>query len=177
MHLSKTITLSFLLGSVFFLAGCGQPSTEAGAALARTEADAEAQAVDAEAEVQPVEEAEWLTDYEAALARASEEGKAVLVNFTGSDWCPPCKLLKSDVFETDEFAAYAAENLILLEVDFPRGVQQAPELAKQNEALLGTYEVEAFPTLVVLDSQGAEVRRTTGYMPGGPSVFIKWVQG
>ncbi len=31
----------------------------------------------------------WLTNIEKAKEVAKKEGKAVLVEFTGSDWCPP----------------------------------------------------------------------------------------
>src|SRR5690606_29620506 len=166
MKLSKSLTLLSLLGAAFFLTACEQPSAAAAAgAAAETEAGTKAEA-------QPVEAAKWITDYETALSQAREQGKSVLMNFTGSDWCPPCKLLKRDVFETEEFAAYAAENLILLELDFPRSFEQPAALAKQNQTLLGTYETEVFPTLILLNSQGTEVRRTMGYMRGGPDAFI-----
>ena len=33
-------------------------------------------------------EAQWLTDYEKAQAEAKAENKLLLLNFTGSDWCP-----------------------------------------------------------------------------------------
>lgn len=166
MNFSRTISLILILAAGMLWAGCDRPATEGGAGGATPEA-----------EVGPVEPAEWLTDYEAALAMAREQGRPVLMNFTGSDWCPPCKLLKRDVFETDEFARYADGNLILVEVDFPLGHEQEPELVKQNGSLQGQYKIESFPTLIVLDPQGAEEKRTIGYMEGGPGAFIRWIEG
>ncbi len=119
----------------------------------------------------------WLTDYEEALRVAAEEGKPVLMNFTGSDWCPPCKMLKRDVFSTGDFARYASDELVLLELDFPMQTQQPAELARQNQSLQEKFSVEAFPTLILLDSAGKETRRTVGYMEGGPKAFIAWIQG
>ena len=33
--------------------------------------------------------AEWQTDYDQALVAAKSARKCVLIDFTGSDWCPP----------------------------------------------------------------------------------------
>ncbi len=42
----------------------------------------------------------WNTDYENTLTKAKIEKKGVLLLFTGSDWCPPCKKLHSAIFES-----------------------------------------------------------------------------
>jgi len=41
---------------------------------------------------------DYLTDLEAGKTKAAAEKKALLVKFTGSDWCPPCKALNKNVF-------------------------------------------------------------------------------
>ncbi|MBT8187760.1 MAG: thioredoxin family protein, partial [Croceitalea sp.] len=46
---------------------------------------------------------QWLTDYDLAMGEALLKKKNVLVYFTGSDWCGPCKMLKKDLFATKEF--------------------------------------------------------------------------
>ena len=38
-------------------------------------------------------EGEWLTDLAKAQEKAKSEKKMVFVDFTGSDWCPPCQAL------------------------------------------------------------------------------------
>ena len=40
-----------------------------------------------------VAEEGWLVDFAKAKAQSAKEGKPVLMEFTGSDWCPPCKAL------------------------------------------------------------------------------------
>jgi thiol:disulfide interchange protein len=55
---------------------------------------------------------EWLTDLDAAKAQGVKEGKPVLVDFTGSDWCPPCKALHKNVFMSEEFAAEASKYVL-----------------------------------------------------------------
>jgi len=72
-------------------------------------------------------EANWLTDYEAAKAKARSDHKLVLLNFTGSDWCGYCKHMQAEIFSKPQFQDYAAKNLVLVELDFPRFKQQSDE--------------------------------------------------
>ncbi len=113
---------------------------------------------------------DWLTDVNAAQARSRAEKKLTLINFTGSDWCPPCMRLRKEVFSQPEFAEYAKENLVLLEADFPRRKQLSSAQQAANEALARKFGIEAFPTIVVLSPEGKEVGRL-GYTPGGPQAF------
>src|SRR6266567_1513401 len=66
------------------------------------------------------QESQWLTDLSKAQAQAKRDNKLVLMDFNGSDWCPPCKALRKNVLSSDEFVTYARTNLILVDVDFPR---------------------------------------------------------
>ena len=56
----------------------------------------------------------WMGNIEKALEIAKKEKKQVLIDFTGSDWCPPCIALKKNVFDSKEFKAYAKDNLVLV---------------------------------------------------------------
>ncbi len=58
-----------------------------------------------------------------------------------------------------------------MEVDFPRGKAQSAAMRQQNEQLAHQYQIQGFPTIVVLNGDGQAVG-TLGYMPGGPSAFI-----
>jgi protein disulfide-isomerase len=98
------------------------------------------------------------------------------MNFTGSDWCPPCIQLKKDILSTGQFGKYAKEELVLLELDFPRQRSQPEDLKRQNEELAGTFEIEGFPTLILLSPEGRELARHVGYMPGGPERLIQWAE-
>src|SRR6266581_5754679 len=66
-------------------------------------------------------EGEWLIDLAKAQAQAKTEKKMVFMDFTGSDWCPPCKALHKNVLTSKEFEAFAKDNLVLVLVDFPTG--------------------------------------------------------
>ncbi len=117
-------------------------------------------------------ELKWTTDLPAAIAQAKKEKKMVLMDFTGSDWCGWCIKLNKEVFNTDEFAKYAADNLVLVELDFPSKKKQAPELKKANEALKDQYKATGFPTIVVLNGDGKQAWKQVGYLAGGPKVWI-----
>lgn len=112
----------------------------------------------------------------AGLSKTLEEAKArdkiVILNFTGSDWCVWCAKFDADVLSKPEFAAYAATNLTMVVVDFPKTNKQSDELKKRNAELRSVCKVEGFPTFVVFNSDGKEIGRHVGYMPGGPQAFI-----
>jgi len=122
--------------------------------------------------------AEWQTDYEQALATAKETRKCVLLNFTGSDWCPPCIEMHKVVFSKPAFLDYVQKNLILVEIDFP-GRKTLPEtLAKQNERLKRQYGIDGkgFPTVVLLSPDGKILGELQGYGGEGPAEIVAWVE-
>jgi protein disulfide-isomerase len=114
----------------------------------------------------------WLTDIKAAQDQARGQNKLILVNFTGSDWSQESIRLKNEVFSKPEFASFAGENLVLLEVDFPRQKPMSPEVRKANGKLADHYKVAGgYPSVHVLDADGQSLGQT-GYLPGGPNPFV-----
>src|SRR5690349_23654891 len=110
----------------------------------------------AAAQVAGAEES-WLTDLPKAQAEAKADHKMVLMDFNGSDWCPPCKALRKNVLSSPEFIQYSKQNLVLVDVDFPRHKTLSEELKKANEKLSEQYKIEGFPTVIVLSSDGKEL--------------------
>ena len=105
----------------------------------------------------------WLTDLEAAKAQGVKENKPVLIDFTGSDWCPPCIQLHKVVFESAEFAAVASK-YVLVELDSPRKTPQAPELKAKNAELSKKFGISGFPTVLLIDAKSGEVfGKTVGF--------------
>ena len=113
----------------------------------------------------------WGSNLEVALQKAKEENKAVLVNFTGSDWCVWCQKLSAEVFSKSDFEDYADKNLILVRLDFPRNIEQSAETKMYNNQLAQRYGVQGFPTVLLFNSQGKMVLQT-GYQPGGPVSYV-----
>ena len=117
------------------------------------------------------ENVEWFTDAAAAQAKAKEQDKLVLLDFTGSDWCIWCKKLKREVFDKPEFAQFAQSRLVLVEVDFPQHKTLPKAQQQANSQLDKTYGISSYPTIIVLDADGKQVARM-GYVFGGASAFI-----
>ena len=118
------------------------------------------------------EELKWTTDLPKAQAQAKMEKKLVLMDFTGSDWCPPCKALKKNVLSSQEFLDYAKKNLVLVEVDFPRLKKLPAEQQKANQALQEKFKIEGYPTVIVLDGEGKQLSKKSGYGGEKPAEFI-----
>lgn len=117
-------------------------------------------------------EVTWMTDYEAAVDKASKEDKHLLLNFTGSDWCGWCIKLDKEVFSKEAFADYANDNLVLVKLDFPRKTKLSEELQKQNYGLAQQFKVRGYPTIYVLDPE-KKVATKTGYQKGGAESYVK----
>jgi thioredoxin-related protein len=115
----------------------------------------------------------WTTDYKAALVQAKAQKKLVLLDFTGSDWCGYCKLLDKEVFTKPVFKDFADKNYIQVTIDFPRQTPLPDDLKQQNDTLGRQFQIEGYPTLIVLNADGKELGREVGYDPGsGPDAVI-----
>lgn len=118
-----------------------------------------------------IDDLNWQENLDTALQQAKQENKAVLVNFTGSDWCIWCKRLSDEVFSKSEFEDFANNNLILVKLDFPRDIEQTTETKLYNNNLAQKFGVKGFPTILLFNSTGKLVL-TTGYQPGGPVNYV-----
>jgi len=114
----------------------------------------------------------WSTDFEAAKKMAAEKKLPILVNFSGSDWCGWCIKLDSEVFAKKEFKEFARDNLVLFVADFPRAKNQDEKIKKQNAELAKKYEVQGFPTVLLMDAEGKVFART-GYERGGAAAYAE----
>ena len=114
----------------------------------------------------------WLDNQPKALEQAKASKKLVLMDFTGSDWCGWCMKMDKEVFATPEFKDYAKDHLVLVELDYPHQKYIAPQTKQQNEKLAKDYNVEGFPTMIVLDADGKKIKEFGGYQAGGAKAFI-----
>jgi thioredoxin-related protein len=108
----------------------------------------------------------WETDFEQAKVEAKQNGKLILLNFSGSDWCAPCIKLDRDVFKQESFGEFASKNLVLVRADFPRQKKHQLE-AKQrehNEKLAEQYNPQGkFPLTLLLNAEGMIIHSWDGY--------------
>jgi len=93
----------------------------------------------------------WLVDVDKAYNLSKETGKPILANFTGSDWCGWCKRLTRSVFVKDDFKKWADDNVVLLELDFPKRKQLPAVVRAQNQNLQRAFQVRGYPTIWLFD--------------------------
>ena len=112
--------------------------------------------------------AEWGTDLDQALAVAAKDNRPVLVEFTGSDWCHWCMVLREKVLNTPEFEAFVAEKgLLLVELDYPSTPGKATsEQMAVREQVLRKYDVKGFPTVLLTDAKGQPFAMLAGSAEG-----------
>ncbi len=121
---------------------------------------------------------EWHTDMVKAVDEAIAADKPLFLFFTGSDWCGWCKRLQAEVFYLPEFEKWAKDNVVLLELDFPRRTPQSDALREQNMNMQRMFGVRGYPTVwfVTPTKSGTEIGfakiGSTGYVRGGAEAWI-----
>jgi thioredoxin 1 len=111
----------------------------------------------------------WEESYASAIARAKSEKKPILMDLW-AEWCPPCQYLKAKVFPTPEAQAALAKVVplsVMVEYKDRKPIEAGVKLAQQ-------YNLEAYPTLIMLDANGKEIRRQVGAFPTGADL-AKWM--
>jgi len=113
----------------------------------------------------------WQRNFEKAKKQAQRQHKPLLMLFTGSDWCAPCKSLKKYFFNADKFKAYA-DKFVFMYVDFPRNKDLvSAEEAKQNKKLNKQFKVRSLPTIIVLNSNGKQIDKIKGFNMTGETQY------
>ncbi len=114
----------------------------------------------------------WLTSQDEAFAKARETGKPVMIEFTGSDWCGFCKILRKDVLDTPEFEKALADKYVFLELDFPRKKALPEAEQKVNKELAQKMGITGYPSIIMTDKDGLPYSKSVG-APLKPEEFIK----
>ena len=129
--------------------------------------------------IQAQEELTWHTDMSKATDISIKENKPMFLFFTGSDWCGWCIRLQKEVFKTPEFVIWAKDNVVLVELDFPRKNNQSDAVKQQNAQLQQQLQVRGYPTVwFVSATKTADAKvnlnalGSSGYVAGGPKVWI-----
>ncbi|GGC79573.1 hypothetical protein GCM10011508_03740 [Flavobacterium lutivivi] len=97
-----------------------------------------------------------------SINQAKQEHKKVLFFFSGSDWCSPCVKFKKTFIENEDFKAFAQNNLIVFNADFPRQKKNAlsKEQTEENEKLAEKYNQNGlFPLIILLDENGKIIKQ------------------
>ncbi|MCP4453804.1 MAG: thioredoxin family protein [Planctomycetes bacterium] len=122
------------------------------------------------------EGAVWLESYDQAKLQAAEQGKDLLVLFTGSDWCSWCKKLEAEVLNQDGFDDKVPSDFVLVKLDFPRNRELAAPIKAQNDKLRAEFKANhgfrGYPTVYLTDAKGVPYAKT-GYQAGGPEKYLE----
>lgn len=122
---------------------------------------------------------DWHVTFDKAKEIAAVEEKPIIMVFQGSDWCAPCIKLDRQIWSTEVFKSYAADNYVMLQVDFPRRKKNAlsKEQSAANAILADTYNSQGiFPFVVLLDSHGNQLGHTS-YKKLTPEDYIEELNG
>jgi len=101
-------------------------------------------------------------DVETALTAADARDTQVMIEFY-AEWCNWCRRLETDTFSVP---AVRSELQALVSVKL--------DAEKEGAELADRFEVDSYPTLIFLDSNGNEMDRILGYLP--PDDFLRRVQ-
>ncbi len=116
-----------------------------------------------EVKIQESSSIKWEPSFNEALKKSKKENKPVLIYFTGSDWCGPCKVLDKNLFHSEKFKAIADKDLVLYEADSPRNIDLiSAEMLEVNNDLKRKFKIRSFPTLVFVNHKGKMI----GYKKG-----------
>ena len=107
----------------------------------------------------------WVDSEAQGMARARAEGRPVVIDFT-ADWCAACKELAKDTFPAPEVRRQASR-FVAIRID-------STSMDDGIRALHERYAVRGLPTVVLLDSEGREKRRLTGFVP--PARFARYLK-
>jgi protein disulfide-isomerase len=125
----------------------------------------------------------WNNNLKNSIEISNKTKKPLLLFFTGSDWCGWCIRLQTEVFKTPEFKKWANENVVLVELDFPRRTALAPEITEQNNQLQQFFAVQGYPTVWFVNASSIDGKvnidklGSTGYLAGGPKVWLETANG
>ncbi len=90
-----------------------------------------------------------------ASKKAKAEHKLIFVD-AYAVWCGPCKLLKSTTFKDPKVADFFNKNFVNVSIDMEKG---------DGIGLSDKWDVNSYPTLMILDADGKVILNSIGYLP------------
>jgi thioredoxin-related protein len=101
-------------------------------------------------------------DFQAALARASKEGRNVLMD-VGGEWCSWCHRMDKFITEHEELRTLIEKNYVRVKVNFSE--------ENKNERFLGQYPaIDGYPYIFVFNPSGKLlISKSTGDLEEGKS--------
>ncbi|NUM32389.1 MAG: thioredoxin family protein [Bacteroidetes bacterium] len=95
-----------------------------------------------------------------AKAKAKKENKLIFIDCYAT-WCGPCKNMTKKVFIKKEVGEFYNQNFVCIKLDMETA---------EGETIGNKYSVEAYPTYLFIDNNGALKHKDLGYLD--PDAFI-----
>ena len=92
--------------------------------------------------------------FEKAKKESSKTGKLIFID-AYTDCCGPCKRMAATTFQDKEVGELFNDNFVNLKVEMEKDAD-GPDLARR-------YRVRAYPTLLIVDSNGNLVKSVIGF--------------
>lgn len=88
-----------------------------------------------------------------AFAESSKQNKPIFLE-AYTTWCGYCKRLEQTTLTDQNVARFLNQNYINLKVDLEKG---------EGAQIASKYSIRGFPTMLVLSSQGIELKKLVGF--------------
>lgn len=116
----------------------------------------------------------WVVSFDKAKEQATQEKKDIFIEFTGSDWCPPCIALREKVLSQDAFKTEAPKSFVLLLLDSPNDKsKQSEEEQKHVAEMSAKFGVEGVPSIYLADEKGTPYAVMVGFDGSEPDAYLK----
>lgn len=116
------------------------------------------------------------SDYAAAKKEAKSENKPLLVKFTGSDWCPPCKQLDAAIFSKKEFKKSVEKDFVVAVLDFPRNKELPEGQLEANREVAKEFGIRGYPTVLLINQDGKVFKKMVGYDGSDLETYLKTIK-
>ena len=105
----------------------------------------------------------WFCDYDDAMEKAQQTGKAVAVFFHSSD-NDNSRKFKTERMENSKFKSKMRDRLLILYLDYPDNAETSKDKrnrdqVQHNRRIADQFHVSTYPTVIVLNSSGSEIGR------------------